>query len=158
MTAFSYPSFLFPERPAFTVDLPDGWEPDFVDGTEFAAKATVAEGEFTPSLIVTTQRVAGSANVEDAAQGVVNAIATLPGVQVYGQEYRDVLDSPGIHIELSVTPPDSEPIFQAILVAVVENGPVSDIVSFAATCTIAQAQTRVGQLRDILNSISADDD
>lgn len=158
MSAVTYPSSLFPARPAFTVTPADGWDPQIVEGTEFALTRTTENGEgFAPTLTVNIYRVPGTSPIGDIAPTFIEGVAGLPNAAIYRQEACEVLGGPGASFEATFTGPGSLALFQLVRLAAVEHGSWTDIVSFIGCGEVAQADDLVSEIRGMLDSIRRTD-
>ncbi|WP_157497377.1 hypothetical protein [Leifsonia sp. Leaf264] len=155
MTDYQYPSVFFPARPQFAVTVPDDWSPHLTDGVEFAVVRDAEEGDggFRPNVSVTITRVIGEADLTVFATEIGTSLSEVPSVQILGAELREVLDNPGIRIEMTFPHPSlGEPIFQAINGTVIQHDLVADLITISGCCTVEQSKELLATIREIVES------
>ena len=152
-TSLSYPSAVFPEFPALTVDHPDEWEALVVANTVLACGAPLEVGTFRPNVCVSVTRYPGTASVTDVAEGIALRLESADDFAEVGREYVTVLEQPGYRMEGSFSMEGVGTVYQAVNVAVLHHGSVTDVVEAVASCTASQAEALVPVLRTILASL-----
>lgn len=151
---FDFPSEQFPAFPAFTVAAPDEWSAISASGVVLAIGREIEEGEFRPNLVVSVSRFAAGYQLATAIEAVSLKFASLPDMVEIGREERPVLSAPGFRLEASFTDARVGSLAQAIHIAVLDRGPVVDLVQITATASAAQAMTLWPEIREIQNSVA----
>jgi hypothetical protein len=148
----TFPGDAAPAFPSVTLTLPDDWNALSVTGAVVAAGKTIEPGEFRPNVVVAISRFGAGYSLQTAIDAVVERVETIPGVEELGRDTLEVLGHEGFRIEFSYPDARVGTLMQAVRIAVVENGPVVDLVQITATATGRQATELWGELRDIQSS------
>lgn len=151
-STLTFPSDSAPAFPAVSLELPDDWAAFGTAGAVLAAGRAVPSGEFRPNVIVAVSRFGAGFTLEQATAEVTAQVAAIEGVVELGRDTLEVLGTEGFRIEFSYTDERVGTLMQAVRIAVIENGPVTDLVQITATATGEQATTLWGELRDIQSS------
>lgn len=121
-------------------------------GSVLAAGKTVPQGEFRPNVVVAVSRYATGYSLQTAIDAVVSRVESIEGkVELVRDDY-EVLGLPGFRLEFSYPDARVGTLMQGVRLAVVENGPVVDLVQLTVTATGSQATEIWGELRDIQSS------
>ncbi|MDR2895273.1 MAG: LpqN/LpqT family lipoprotein [Propionibacteriaceae bacterium] len=153
MTNVAYPSVEFPALVGVSIEAPEGWVP-LPDVAQFVAiSKLVPEGDFRPNVIVTVRRMRLGSAFELAKQELHQRAATLTDYKPIGEEDRVIAGYPGCRIEGSFIHPEAGTLVQAIRFAVVDRGPVEDLVQITASLTAAQVPDTLEVIRAIQDSL-----
>lgn len=148
----SFPGESAPAYPALELTLPDDWHALSVTGAVLAAGKTVPQGEFRPNIVVAISRYAAGYSLQTAIDAVIARVESIEGkVELVRDEYT-VLGLPGYRVEFSYPDARVGTLMQGVRLAVVENGPVVDLVQLTVTATGSQATELWGELREIQSS------
>ena len=148
----TFPGDAAPAFPAVSLTVPDDWSALSVTGAVLAAGKTVEQGEFRPNVVVAISRFGAGYSLQTAIDGVVERVEAIAGVEELGRDTLEVLGHEGFRIEFSYPDARVGTLMQAVRIAVVENGPVVDLVQITATATGPQATELWGELREIQSS------
>ncbi|RFA07806.1 hypothetical protein B7R54_00210 [Subtercola boreus] len=148
-STLTFPSDSAPAFPALSLELPESWASFGTAGAVIAAGRAVPSGEFRPNVIVAVSRFGAGYTLEQATAEVTAQVSAIDGVVELGRDTLPVLGGEGFRIEFSYTDARVGTLMQGVRIAVVENGPVADLVQITATATGEQATTLWGELRDI---------
>ncbi|WP_066043323.1 LpqN/LpqT family lipoprotein [Herbiconiux solani] len=151
----TFPGESAPAFPSVTLTLPDDWQALSVSGAVLAAGKTVEQGQFRPNVVVAVSRFGSDYSLQTAIDAVVARVASIPGVVELGREELEVLGTPGYRIEFSYPDERVGTLMQGVRIAVVENGPVTDLVQLTVTATGEQATELWGELREIQASATS---
>ncbi|RFA17256.1 hypothetical protein B7R21_00520 [Subtercola boreus] len=147
-----FPSDSAPAYPSISLELPDDWASFGAAGAVIAAGRAAPSGEFRPNVIVAVSRFGAGYTLEQATAEVTAQVTSIEGVVELGRDTLPVLGGEGFRIEFSYTDARVGTLMQGVRIAVIENGPVTDLVQITATATGEQATTLWGELRDIQSS------
>lgn len=145
----SFPGDAAPAFPPVTLTLPDDWHALSTSGAVLAAGKTVEPGEFRPNVVVAVTRFGSDYTIQTAIEAVIARVEAIPGVVELGREELEVLGHPGYRIEFSYPDERVGTLMQGVRIAVVENGPVTDLVQITVTATGEQATGIWDELRAI---------
>jgi hypothetical protein len=148
----TFPSESAPAFPAISLTLPEGWSPISATGAVCAAGKAVEPGAFRPNVVVAVSRFAGAYALDTAIEAVAAKVHEIAGVEELGSDRIDVLGQEGFRIEFSYPDDRIGTLMQAVRIAVVENGPVSDLVQITATATGSEASELWGEIRELQSS------
>ncbi|MDO9398424.1 MAG: hypothetical protein Q7T71_17915 [Herbiconiux sp.] len=150
----TFPGEEAPAFPALTLTLPDDWKALSVSGAVLAAGKTIEPGQFRPNVVVAVSRFGADYSLETAIQAVVTRLESIEGVEELVRDRLEVLGREGFRAEFSYPDARVGTLMQAVRIAVVEQGPVVDLVQITATATGVQATEFWPELRDIQASAS----
>jgi hypothetical protein len=145
----SFPSDSAPSFPPITLTLPDDWHALSVTGAVLAAGKTVGQGEFRPNVVVAVSRFGADYSLQTAIEAVTQRVESIEGVVELGRDSLEVLGREGFRIEFSYPDARVGTLMQGVRIAVVENGPVKDLVQLTVTATGTQATEYWDELREI---------
>jgi hypothetical protein len=148
----SFPGESAPAFPSLSLTVPDDWHAVSVTGAVLAAGKTVAQGEFRPNIVVAVSRYAAGYSLQTAIDAVVARVESIEGRVELVRDEHEVLGLPGFRIEFSYPDTRVGTLMQGVRIAVVENGPVVDLVQLTVTATGIQATELWGELREIQSS------
>jgi hypothetical protein len=150
--SISFPGDTAPALPSIGLTVPDDWSPLAVAGAVLAAGKKVEQGEFRPNVVVAVSRFAQGYSLQTAIDAVVGRVESIEGVEELGREAHQVVGREGFRIEFSY--PDSRvgALMQAVRIAVIENGPVVDLVQVTGTTSGRQATEIWDEIRAIQES------
>jgi hypothetical protein len=152
----AFPSDAFPAFPALSLDLPDDWEAMFVPDTVLAAGAPPVPERFRTNVCISVTRTPGIRSLADAAASVTAGLEAAEQYAEVGRETRQVAGADGYRIEGSFLVDGVGTLFQAVHVAVIPRGAVTDTVTAVATATASAAHDDVPVLRTVLDSLRRD--
>ncbi len=156
MTQLTFPSAAFPAFPAVVADVPDDWQAVSVPGTVMATAAPEVAGEFRPNVVVSITRFAAGYALGTAEEAVAQRFAGFEQAHEIGRDRSEIGGREWAHIESTFVDPRVGTVVQAAHLAVVENGPVVDLVQVTGTVSAAQAKAGVlDVVRGIQRSITA---
>ncbi|MFB2598754.1 LpqN/LpqT family lipoprotein [Herbiconiux sp. P17] len=148
----TFPGDDAPALPTVSLTVPDDWAALSVTGAVLAAGKTIEPGEFRPNVVVAISRFGADYTLQTAIDAVVQRVEAISGVEELGRDTLEVLGRDGFRIEFSYPDARVGSLMQGVRIAVVENGPVVDLVQITATATGRQATELWGELRDIQSS------
>jgi hypothetical protein len=148
----TFPGDAAPAFPSVSLTVPDDWAALSVTGAVLAAGKTIEQGEFRPNVVVAISRFGADYTLQTAIDAVVQRVEAISGVEELGRDTLEVLGRDGFRIEFSYPDARVGALMQGVRIAVVENGPVVDLVQITATSTGQQATELWGELRDIQSS------
>lgn len=152
MTAsVSFPSAAFPAFPAVTLQVPDEWQPINAYGSILAVAEPVEPGAFRSNVVVAISRFGSDYQLQTAVDAVIAKFGEQPDVAILGQEEREVLGVPGFRMEASFTAEGVGTLVQAIHLAVIRSGSMSDLVQITGSAAGAQATAVWPTIRAILD-------
>jgi hypothetical protein len=148
----TFPGDAAPGFPSIGLTVPDDWSALAAPGAVLATGKQVEPGTFRPNVVVAISRFTAGYPLQSAIDEVIARVEAIPGVVEGGREAEEVLGRDGYRIEFSY--PDSRvgTLMQGVRIAVIENGPVADLVQITATATGSQALSLWGELREIQSS------
>jgi hypothetical protein len=149
-----FPGDSAPAFPALALTVPDDWKAISVTGAVLAAGKTVEPETFRPNVVVAVARFGADYTLQTAIDAVIARVTSIEGVEELGREERELLGRPGYRVEFSYPDARVGTLMQGVRIAVVENGPVVDLVQVTITSTGLQATELWPELRDIQSSIT----
>lgn len=152
----TFPSQVFPAYPSISFEVPEDWQALAIPDTVSAAGAPQVEGQFRANVCVSVRRQPGTQPAAAIIEGITERFAEAPEFAEIGREERQVLGADGYRMEGSFSVENVGTLFQAVHIAVVHYGTVTDVIEAVATCTASQAETLVPVLREALESLSAE--
>lgn len=152
----TFPGDSAPAYPSVALTLPDDWHALSVSGAVLAAGKTVPAGEFRPNVVVALSRFGADYTLETAIAAVIARVESIDGVVELGRDSTPLLGREGFRIEFSYPDARVGTLMQALRIAVVENGPVVDLVQVTATTTGVQAKDVWEEIREIQSSATSD--
>ena len=152
----TFPGDAAPAFPTVTLTVPDDWRALSVSGAVLAAGKTVEAGDFRPNAVVAITRFGSDYALQTAIDAVIARVEAIPGVAELGREELEVLGRPGYRIEFSYPDERVGTLMQGVRIAVVENGPVTDLVQITVTATGVQATDIWGELRAVQDSATTE--
>ncbi|MBN9240283.1 MAG: hypothetical protein BGO97_11260 [Micrococcales bacterium 70-64] len=154
MTAYSYPSDMFPAFPSVAVETPENWTGLLVPNTVLAVGRVTEPGQFRPNVIVAISRFAEGYTLQTAVDATVEKFAGLEGAVEIGKDVSTINGHEWAHIEASFIDPRVGTLVQAAHLAVVATGQVVDLVQVTGTVTAAQAKENLHEeIRAIQRSV-----
>jgi hypothetical protein len=150
--SISFPGDSAPALPSIGLTVPDDWSPLAVAGAMLATGKKVEQGEFRPNVVVAISRFAQGYALQTAIDAVIGRVESIEGVKELGRDAHEVVGREGFRIEFSYPDPRVGTLMQAVRIAVVENGPVADLVQVTATTTGKQATEFWDEIRAIQDS------
>jgi hypothetical protein len=154
MAAISFPSELFPGYPEISMDCPTGWQPMPDGRVTLAVIKDVPPGQFRPNVVVACSRLHPGQTLEQAIDEVSKTMSELDEYAEIGREQRLISGFPGFRLEGSFSDPSVGILVQAVRLAAIHQGPVTDLLQVTGTCSGAQAEQMWGQIRQIQDSIT----
>jgi hypothetical protein len=148
-----FPSEQFPAYPAVSLDLPDGWRPLPEVGLPLALAKNTAGGEFGANVITVLNRVRAEHTLEQATAEVLARLTGLPQYKELGRAQIEVDGHDGFRIEGIFAEPTLGPFVQAVRIVLVDRGPVKDVVQVTGSCTGAQMQGTLPEIRAIQDTL-----
>ncbi|MET4224129.1 LpqN/LpqT family lipoprotein [Oerskovia enterophila] len=152
-TVLSYPSADFPAPVRVSIDCPEDWAPLPEVALPLALAKVVAPGEFRPNVIVVVSRTRKQFTLENAVSEVVTKLTGLAGYAELGREEREIAGHPGFRIEGAFTDAEGGTLVQAVRTTIVDRGPVVDLVQVTGSCSGAQAEQLLVEIRAIQESL-----
>jgi len=153
MPTIAFPSPEFPGLAGLRLDHPDGWYP-LPDVAQYLAVAkAVPDGQFRPNVIGSVQRMRKGTAMQQAIAELQQRTAGLRDYAHIGEEQLLISGWPGYRTEGSFIDPGAGTLVQAIRLAVVDRGPVEDLVQITGTCHATQADEVWEQIRAIQESV-----
>lgn len=153
MTSISYPSQDFPGPAEVELDFPEGWRPLPEAAQCLAVAKDVPEGQFRPNVIVSVRRMPLGTAMQTAVAELHQRADALREYNSIGEEERLIDSWPGFRMEGTFIDPTAGTVAQAIRLAVVDRGPVEDLVQMTGTCHAEQVPDTWGQIREIQESL-----
>jgi len=152
-TEISNPSPEVPAQPQLKAAWPDGGKP--FPGVPFtlAAGVPVPEGEFTPNVLVSIRRFPVGMGLGATIADMHARCLTLQEFALANEEDYDAHGYPGYRIAYAYIDPQVGTVLQSGRAYVVKHGDVEDVVQITSTCTAAQAETYVPQIKELEESV-----
>ncbi|CAD6011394.1 hypothetical protein [Agreia sp. COWG] len=150
----TFPSADAPALPIVSLDVPDDWHVLSTTAAVLAAGKVVPQGEFRPNVVVEISRYGAGYTLDAAVASVLDKVTSIEGVAVLGRDRPEVLGQAGFRIEFSYPDPRIGTVLQAVRLALVDHGPVLDLVQVTGTATATQATRIWNEIRDIQTSAS----
>ena len=151
-----FPGDDFPAFPSIALEAPEDWEPIHAYGSVLAVAEPQRPGRFRSNVVVALSRFGADYALDTAVQAVTEKFQTLPDLEVIGREERTVLGAPGFRMEVSFSDPRVGTLVQAVHLAVIPAGGVSDLVQVTGTAGGAQAREDWPTIRAVLDSATTD--
>lgn len=148
----TFPSSDAPALPIVSLDVPDDWHVLSTTAALLAAAKEVEQGEFRPNVVVSISRFGSGYTLAAAIASVLEQVSAIDGVTEMGRDRPEVLGRAGFRIEFSYPDPRMGTMVQAVRLALVDNGPVLDLVHVTATATARQATQLWNEIRTIQSS------
>lgn len=148
----AFPSDRFPAFPAVAVDAPDDWVPINALGSVLAVGQPPSAGNFRSNVVIAMSRFDAGYQLQTAIDAVVKKFTELPDFVEIGREERTVLGVPGFRMEVTFSDPRVGTLAQAIHLAVIEAGPVADLVQVTGTAAGEQGRDSWPTVRSVLDS------
>lgn len=152
MTEASFPSDVFPDFPAVTIDQPDGWSSRAVPGALIAVIDEREADTFSPNVIVGVTRVAGSHTLADEVAAVAQYVTQLPEVAPVDNAPVDFGGRTWGVAEFAYRADGAGSIVQVIAVTVVQTGDTADVVRITGTAGADDYETALPVIRGIVAS------
>ncbi len=146
------PSEAFPPAVGIRLDYPDGWAPLAGAGVHLAVIREGQPGEFRPNVVVTVKRVDAAFTLGAAVQQLRAKLSGLPDYRQQQEEDREVLGTDGFATEGEYVHPQAGALAIVATMAVITRPNAVDLVEVSGTCTAAQAETLLDEVRAILGS------
>jgi hypothetical protein len=146
------PSEAFPPAVGIRIDYPDGWAPLAGAGVHLAVIREQLPGEFRPNVVVTVKRVEESFSLGTAVQQLRAKLTGLPEYRQQTAEDRVVLGTDGFAAEGEYVHPQAGSLAIVTSMAVVTRPNAVDLIEVSGTCTSAQADTLLDEVRGIIDS------
>jgi hypothetical protein len=122
-------------------------------GLPLALAKGAAGGEFRANVIAVLNRVRAELTLEQASAEVVGRLTGLPQFKELGRADIEVDGHPGFRIEGLFAEPNLGAMVQAVRIVLVDRGPVKDLVQVTGSCTGAQMQSVLPEIREIQDSL-----
>ncbi|MFB2579913.1 hypothetical protein ACEXQD_01570 [Herbiconiux sp. P15] len=148
----SFPGDSAPALPSIGLTVPDDWSALAVSGAVLAAGKQVEPEHFRPNIVVAISRFAAGYTLQTAIDAVVARVESIEGVQELGRDAHEVLGREGFRMEFSYPDPRVGSLMQGVRIAIVENGPVTDLVQITGTTSGQQATEMWDEIREIQSS------
>lgn len=152
-----FPSTDFPGYLGLSLESPDGWESLPAVGLPLAVAKGVPDGEFRPNVIAVLSRFGAGHTMEQAIEEVVRRLSGLPEYAEIARETSDHLGHPGFRIEGAFSDSGLGSLVQAVRLVLVDRGPVRDLVQVTGSCSGAQIESTLGEIREIQDSLRVHD-
>ncbi len=146
------PSEAFPPAVGIRLDYPDRWAPLAGAGVHLAVIREQQPGEFRPNVVVTVKRVDASFTLGAAVQQLRAKLSALPEYRQQQAEDRSVLGADGFAAEGEYVHPQAGSLAIVTSMAVITRPNAVDLVEVSGTCTAAQAETLLDEVRSIIDS------
>ena len=156
MPTLQFPSEQFPAYPGVSLVQPDGWQALPEVGLPLALAREADSGEFRANVITVLNRVRAEHTLDQAVDEVVGRLTTLPQYQELGRSEIEVQGHAGFRIEGLFAEPSLGLLVQAVRIVLVDRGPVNDLVQVTGSCTGAQMQSVLPEIREIQDSLTID--
>ncbi|BDZ41244.1 hypothetical protein GCM10025865_05430 [Paraoerskovia sediminicola] len=154
MRTASYPSPTFPGPPSVDLDVLDGWEPVTGLGPAITLERTGLPGATTPKVEVVITRMRDWESLDDASMKIAGALEKLSGYEELARDAEPVAGHAGFRLEAVVrNPTDRARYVQAIRYALVDRGETRDLVQIMGSCTGAQRDAVLDEIRAIQDSV-----
>lgn len=149
----TYPSVQFPAPPGVSLALPDDWEAKYRPDVLLCAMKTVPDGEFSPNVIVRTNRMIEWTRTEQAVDSIDTGIDSLREVQDIGREFVDISGLSGYRREYVYRHESGGALAQAIRAVVVPNTRGADLVEVIGTVSADASKQQLPELREVMESL-----
>ncbi|SDP02178.1 hypothetical protein SAMN04515671_2697 [Nakamurella panacisegetis] len=146
-----FPSEDFPALPAVSLVLPEEWSGVVVPATVLAAHRRVDEGQFVSNVIVRTQRVENTVDLQTAAAIVDEGVASLADVQDIGRAIIETAGRNGYAREFAFRHAEAGTLAQSWRIFVVEHDGVTDLVELVGTVSPARTLD-LAEIRSIMDT------
>lgn len=153
MSTLTYPSDQFPAYPRATMECPDGWSPLAAPQAQLAVGLDVEEGQFRPNVVVVFTRMLPEHSLEATTRDALSRVEGLTEYEEILHEETDVAGFPGVTVEYAWRDERAGTVAQALRMAVVEHGPVRDLVQITGTCRGTQTEVVWPWIRRIQDSV-----
>jgi hypothetical protein len=153
-TTLQFPSEQFPAYPGVSLDQPEGWAPLPEVGLPLALAKDAVDGEFRANVIAVLNRVRAELTLEQATAEVVGRLSGLPQYKELGRSEIEVGGHAGFRVEGVFAEPSLGAMVQAVRIVLVDRGPVKDLVQVTGSCTGAQMQSVLPEIRAIQDSLA----
>ncbi|MFD1715781.1 hypothetical protein ACFSBZ_15015 [Amnibacterium flavum] len=148
----SFPSEAFPAFPEVSVQAPDDWQPINAYGSVLAVAEPVEAGRFRSNVVVALSRFGADYELKTAIEAVEKKFGEQTDIAVIGKEEREVLGVPGFRMEVSFSDPRVGTLAQAVHIALIRSGGVSDLVQITGSAAGEHVKTVWPTIRGILDS------
>lgn len=147
-----FPSAEFPELPALTMAIPEGWAARQVPGTLLAVVLDRGPGAFSPNIVITLTR--GTQSTWEQAEAAVDEYAAgLQDVETAPRERVVLGERRWSVLEFAHVIPEAGTVFQTIATTLVDRGPVFDLIRATSTVTPDVLDATQPQVRAAIGSI-----
>ena len=147
-----FPSASFPALPDVSLSLPDLWSGTLVPATILAAHRQVDDGQFISNVIVRTQRLAATVDLESAAKIVDDGIAELAEVENISRTMLETDGRPVYCREFAFRHPQLGALAQAWRVIAVPHDGVMDLVELVGTFAPPRMADLI-EIRQLMDSV-----
>ncbi|MGO1317474.1 MAG: LpqN/LpqT family lipoprotein [Cellulomonadaceae bacterium] len=134
----SFPSEQFPDLVHLTMSIPDGWEPVTAVGVHLGARQPMPAGQFTPNVVVEVSRLGGAYTLAQAVDLAQRNAQKVKRYRFTRREEITVAGATGYVIDGELPQPRGGSLLQTVRLAVIERGPVVDLVQVTGTCAKSQ--------------------
>jgi hypothetical protein len=153
-TSVTFPSEAFPAYPSVSLQAPDDWQPLQAYGSVLAVAEPVEAGRFRSNVVVAISRFGADYQLQTAIDAVEKKFAEQTDISIIGKEEREVLGVPGFRMEVTFSDPRVGTLAQAVHLAVVRSGGMSDLVQITGSAAGEHVKTVWPVVRSILDSAS----
>lgn len=152
-TVITYPSADLPGPPRVTLTAPEGWELLTVPGVQIAIAEPARATGFRSNLVVTIQRMRVGYDLAVARVDLERRTSALPDLEDLGTGEIEVGPTTWLASEYGYTQPGADTVVQASRCAVLERGPVVDVVEVVGSCGADRAEDAIEVIRAVQDSV-----
>jgi hypothetical protein len=154
MTRLAFPSEEFPAQPAFTLQIPQDWEPIHSPNSVMAARRVAQEGTFAPNVVVRIERRPADFELNDALAELEQFAAGRPQ-GVTSEPFKAELDGRVfVGCDLAWVDDQVGTVLQAHLLGGFPLGPYVQLVQFTGSVGGAQANQDFPTIKAIMMSLT----
>lgn len=153
----TFPSEQFPDLVHLTMSIPRDWEPLASVGVHLGARKPVPAGQFTPNVVVEVSRLGGGYTLDQAVDLAQRNTQKVKRYRFTRREEMTVAGGPGYVLDGELPQPRGGALLQTIRLAVIDRGPVVDLVQVTGTCTKDQSATGWREVLAVADSLARTD-
>ncbi|MGP9693939.1 hypothetical protein ACT3TZ_04905 [Brachybacterium sp. AOP25-B2-12] len=151
-----FPSSDLPAKPRLALEVPDDWELVVVPGVEIAVAEPRPRDRFRTNLVVSVQRMPPGYDLERARTDLERRKAALPELEEIGTGPLESAGRTWLASEYGYTQAGGTTVVQAVRYAILDRGPVVDVVEVVGSCGADVADEHIEEIRTAQDSVRAD--
>jgi len=148
----TYPSPEFPGYPTISLHYADRWSPLRTPTTPLALVRDSGPGAFRANIVMAIARLDPGSTLAPVDEALSRSFAGLPGYVESARGSGELGGWPSSWIDGRFTDPEVGTLVQSVRVVLVEHDGATDAIQLTGTCSAAQADEVLDEIRTILAS------